>query len=560
MLKVAALLWRGSWIIGAIAALTSVVSAACSVGVIAFVNAILSSPGARPGYWLWCFVGLCLAYLVTRALSQYLLTSIAQNSVARLRQHLCQKILAAPLCYLEEQGPSRLLTILVDDTLAITDALHAVPFLVVNAAILLGCTLYLIWLSWTVLCGLGIFIFLGGIGTYILRRQAFGFVRLVRQEQNTLFALFRALTDGVKELKLNCDRRLAFLTEDIKGATESLKSYYTAAVLRFLAVDVWSQFLLYFMIGLALFALPAFSDGDASILPGFLLTILYAMRPIVAITNMLPIFSRARVALDNVEGLEQALAERWSETWLDAPDRVKNCWEQLSLSGVTYRYQCQEQGYEFRLGPIDFALRPKEIVFLVGGNGSGKSTLAKLIMGLYLPEAGQIRLNGALVTASNQDEYRQLFAVVFGEPYVFDKLYGYDASSAAVEHYLRQLGLESKLRITNGLLSTTALSQGQRRRLALLAAYIEDRPIYIFDEWAANQDPCFKDLFYRQMLPELVTRGKAALVITHDERYYHIADRLIRMEGGKFVTGEPGASRHCANNGRVGRSDRDAPR
>ena len=87
--------------------------------------------------------------------------------------------------------------------------------------------------------------------------------------------------------------------------------------------------------------------------------------------------------------------------------------------------------------------------------------------------------------------------------------------------------------------STTHLSHGQRQRLALLGAYLEDRPIYVFDEWAANQEPQFRNIFYRQILPELKARGKLAVVISHDDRYFDVADRLIRLTSGVLAAPPP---------------------
>ena len=78
----------------------------------------------------------------------------------------------------------------------------------------------------------------------------------------------------------------------------------------------------------------------------------------------------------------------------------------------------------------------------------------------------------------------------------------------------------------------------QPKRLALLVAYLEDRPVYVFDEWASDQDPTYKDVFYRQLLPELRARGKAVVVITHDDHYFSVADRCLRLERGKLVSPE----------------------
>jgi putative ATP-binding cassette transporter len=88
--------------------------------------------------------------------------------------------------------------------------------------------------------------------------------------------------------------------------------------------------------------------------------------------------------------------------------------------------------------------------------------------------------------------------------------------------------------VKDGRLSTLDLSQGQRKRLALLAAFVQDRPMYVFDEWASDQDPMFKQLFYRQILPDLKSRGKTVIVISHDDRYYDVADRVIKLESGQI--------------------------
>src|SRR6185369_4993504 len=101
--------------------------------------------------------------------------------------------------------------------------------------------------------------------------------------------------------------------------------------------------------------------------------------------------------------------------------------------------------------------------------------------------------------------------------------------------YLKQLQLTQKVEVKDGVLSTTKLSQGQRKRLALLTAYLEDRPIYLFDEWAADQDPLFKQVFYYELLPELKARAKTVLVISHDDRFYEVGDRIIKLESGKIV-------------------------
>ena len=210
--------------------------------------------------------------------------------------------------------------------------------------------------------------------------------------------------------------------------------------------------------------------------------------------------------------------------------------ESLELKGVTHSYHRELENKSFTLGPIDLSFAPGELVFLVGGNGSGKTTLAKLICGLYTPEFGEIRLNFEPVMAQGREAYRQLFSVVFSDFHLFENLLGLETVGldSRADNYLKQLQLNHKVQIADGTFSTIDLSQGQRKRLALLTAFLENRPFYIFDEWAADQDPLFKEVFYLQLLPELKAQGKTVLVISHDDRYYTIADRIIKLDYGKL--------------------------
>jgi putative pyoverdin transport system ATP-binding/permease protein len=251
--------------------------------------------------------------------------------------------------------------------------------------------------------------------------------------------------------------------------------------------------------------------------------------------NQIPAMERAYLAAERIEQLGFKLNAVKSES-LGAVSDVDKAWRRLDLVDVTHSYRQDGGNTEFQLGPINLTIYPGELIFLVGGNGSGKTTLVKLLMGLYEPESGEIRVDHKPVTMANRDDYRQQFSAVFFDFYLFERLFGIDAKhvDAESQKYLDLLQLSNKLQVKDGQLSTIELSQGQRKRVALLNAYLEDRPIYIFDEWAADQDPQFKEIFYYELVPELKTRGKTVIVISHDDRYYALADRLIKLESGKI--------------------------
>jgi putative ATP-binding cassette transporter len=270
---------------------------------------------------------------------------------------------------------------------------------------------------------------------------------------------------------------------------------------------------------------------------GYIITILYLMGPLSGVLGYVSLYGRGNVALAKVEQLGISLAAHTTD-WCPAADNgAVETFRRLELRDITHSYHRENEDSHFVLGPISATFEPGEIVFLVGGNGSGKSTLAKIIAGLYPPETGEILLDGQSVTEHNRDQYRQLFSAVFADFYLFENLLGLDSQRVDSEanRYLQELHLDRKVKIRNGVFSTTALSQGQRKRLALLTAYLEDRSFYLFDEWASDQDPLFKNIFYTQILPALKARGKTALVISHDDRYFHLADRVLKLDYGKLV-------------------------
>ncbi|WP_433590922.1 ATP-binding cassette domain-containing protein [Nocardia sp. CA-145437] len=196
----------------------------------------------------------------------------------------------------------------------------------------------------------------------------------------------------------------------------------------------------------------------------------------------------------------------------------------------------QADGSGFHLGPLDLTFEPGQISFIVGGNGSGKSTLAKLITGLYVPQHGHLTLNGETIDHTNIEWFRQNSSAVFTDFHLFEDYLGFeDGIDDEVRKYLKELRIDHKVTVENGRLSTIDLSQGQRKRLALLTALLEDRPIYLFDEWAADQEPKFRDVFYREILVSLKNRGKTVIVITHDDRYFDCADQLVKLDFGHIA-------------------------
>ncbi len=516
-----------------------VVSGVCNMGLLVVINSALKS-GQSSGL-AWAFFALCLALPLSRFASEVLLTRLGQGALFDLRLRLSRQIVAAPLRHLEELGAHRLLATLTEDVPVITNAVLAIPVLCINVAVAVAGLCYLGWLSWPLLIVVLVFMAVG-IATYqIPLIRAVRLLRLAREESDALLNHFRALIGGNKELKLHSRRQEVFLSKVLRNTALSFRRHNVAGMNTYSAAASWGQVLVFIAVGLTIFALPALRQLEAQTLLGYVLTLLYMMTPMQLIMNTVPTLSRANVALRKIETLGLSLAEHATEpSAAEAPDEPAKTLRRLELRGVTHTYRHDGEERSFVLGPIDLTLHPGRLLFFAGGNGSGKTTLAKLIAGLYAPERGEIRLDGEAITDENRAQYRQNFSAVFSDFYLFESLLGLE-SPRLDEHardYLSRLQLAHKVGVKDGALSTTELSQGQRKRLALLTAYLEDRPIYIFDEWAADQDPLFKSVFYLQLLPELRARGKVVVVISHDDQYYGVADELVKLTYGQ-IEGEP---------------------
>jgi putative ATP-binding cassette transporter len=521
-----------------LAVLTGVISGISSTGLLALISVALKGKSLSASALMLAFVGLCIVVALSRIASELLLSRIGQRAMFELRLSLCQQVLSVPLRRLEEIGMHRVLTALSDDVPAITNAVATIPVLCINTAIVVGCLIYLGFLSWIALPAMMIFLMMG-IATYQLAViRGMRYFKSARTDGDSLFRHFQSLTGGIKELKLNRRRREAFTADVLKPTASSFQRHNILGQAIYTVAASWGQLLSFIVIGLLIFVLPVFINVSEQVLTGYTLALLFMTTPLQGIMLSAPNLGRANVALNNVEELGLQLSSQSTEVDERALIQLQAHWRSFELINVSHQYKQEGHEHNFVLGPINLQYVPGEIVFLTGGNGSGKTTFAKVLAGLYAPETGEIRLDGQPVTDQNRVDFRELFSTVFSVFHLFDSLLGLGGPKLddRAQEYLVQLQLNHKVEIKGGKLSTTELSQGQRKRLALLTAFLEDRPIYLFDEWAADQDPMFKKFFYFDLLQELKSRGKTVFVISHDDSYYDVGDRLLKFENGQLVS------------------------
>lgn len=518
-----------------IAALAGAIAGVSSAGLLALLNAALRGAQPTPVKLAWYFAALLILSVLANVVSRFLLINISQDVPFELRMRLSRQAFNVPLRRFEEIGSHRILAILTQDIAAIATALLDFPVFCVNLAMALGCLIYLFWLSPAVFAGFIVIMLLTMGSLQLVNKTARRHLKKARDDWDELLNHIRSLLDGTKELRLNRRRREAFINDLMEPRAESYRqnSVRGRQILGFNAAG--SQAVYFVYIGALVFVIPHFWPISSDTLIAYSLAALYLRTPMAIFFDIMPSFANANVSLAKVEQTGLSFAAVSPET--ETVTKVAPTCKQLDVTEVTHVYKHESGDGDFLLGPVSLTLRQGELVFLVGGNGSGKTTLAKLITGLYIPEAGELRFDGKPVSDHNRESYRQLFAMVFSTPHLFEHLLGHDSGTLdqRAQDYITKLQLDHKVKVTDGVLSTTDLSQGQRKRLALLTAYLDDRPIYIFDEWAADQDPLFKEFFYLHLLPELKARGKMILVISHDDRYFGVADRIVKLEQGKIV-------------------------
>ena len=516
----------------------TILSGCSSIMLLALVSIVLQGRPVSKELVIWSFVGFCLLLPLGRFFADILISQAAQKGVFDLQMRLPRKIAGAPLRFLEDQGAHRLFVILTEDLRVLGNAMLTLPTACLNLVIFAGGLVYLGWLSrLAFVTALGFIVFCLAIYRFPASKAA-NSLRLSRQATDGLYQHLRTLLGGAKELKLNQRRRKAFFSQVLQPSASAIRAHNVSGMTASTAATAWAQTSGFVLLGALLLAIPLIKLNPQERI-GYTMVVVFMMATLqgVLTRDAMRDYRRAAIALQKIDDFERSLTALHAEPGSALPEDTKYEFSRLELSDVTFAYHRAGEIHDFIVGPVNLSLVPGEIVFLVGGNGSGKTTLVKVLVGLYAPASGKVRLDGETITDANREHYRQHFSAVFADFHLFDRLLGLESTQLDehAKNYLAQLELDHVVEVKEGALSTTKLSQGQRKRLALLTAYIEDRPIYVFDEWAADQDPFFKRVFYYNLLPELKARGKAVLVISHDDRYYNVADRIIRLDCGSVI-------------------------
>lgn len=513
------------------AAVMGGLSSLSTVGLLALINAAMTS-GLNP-WGAASFVALCASMLGTEIISYRANSRVVQGVLADLRKSIVDNILDAPIEVIERMQSHRVIVALNHDVQELTGFFRGIPFVFVSLLSAIGCVVYLFVVSPRLAAVAAI---AAAMPMYVFRRllaSAFQLFYAEHEARDGLQKEYDKLVAGSKELRLNRDRRLLFRNsvlfakiEEVSELTRRNYNIFASAE----AIDAASAFV---TVG-CLLAAQQYLDEKPESLGAFVVGLLYLRGPVNAVVGYLSTLGRAVTSFRRIVKLRGDFAS--TERFGEEPVARRAGVETIELRSVTYTYFNDAGAAAFTLGPIDLEIRRGETLFIVGENGSGKTTLVKLLLGLYSPTSGEIAIDGARVTDGDRDAYRQHFSAVFFDYCLFDDVAVDDDSAAAATDYLARMELSEKTAIVNGVFSTTALSAGQRKRLALVSAFAEGRPVMVLDEWAAEQDPTFRRAFYQEILPDLKKRGKTMICVSHDDRYFGAADRIVHVSNGRIQT------------------------
>lgn len=513
----------------------STVSGACTALLIAFIGKQFgSTENFDAASVLWFFALLATAQMTSLYASRTLIKVSSQYSCS-IRLKFCRRILNTEFATLEEVGGHRLTAALSEDMTNIASAFVRLPDLIIDSTRLLFCFGYLLWLAPGVVSALLIMYIPVAYVQILLLEKSRHEMRQILPIRDRRYELYQLMIVGLKEMLVNRFWQHGFYWTHLMSNAEEYKQSQIRMLMATQYALQWAQST-YFIVIFGLLVVSSYGYVGAGVVASFALVGLFIRSSINNLINGIPVLFRAKTASEKITSL--FLSENSAAPPSERRVTVGSQWNhpnELILSELRFSYPNDISRGKTTLGPVDLNLQMGEIVFITGGNGSGKTTLVKLLTSLYQPTSGEIYLDGQIVSPVNREWYQEHFYCLFSD---FNLSREYLNSICSLENHPESKALKMLMQHNAAIAdpidtkSTDRYSSGERARLALYPMLALDRPIVIFDEWAAHQAPTYKRLFYHELLPELKSKGKLVIVVTHDDRHFGVADRLFKLDDG----------------------------
>ncbi len=537
-MKIFPLLIKSSKYLFIIASIASVLTGLCSTMVIKQIHQAIGMGQGEfvQSAFVTPFLMYWIGYGVLAVTSTYSVSLLTQSVVHKLRVDLSQKILNSNFSSIE-RNQGRLLPILTEDIKTIAVQTERLPSVTTGLATVIGILSYMFWFS-PILTGSTILLFfivwlIVTLTLPLVRKYA----EHARELWNDVYGHFDGLIFGIKELTLNKELKDVYISDLIIPTSKKQNSYNVKENLVTSIASKSTDMVLLFGIGALIVTIANSQFVTLDEFGEYLILVLMTIAPLATVTGFMNSLKKIEVALEQIQKVGLVLEDENKADEKILNSQVNLGEKLIELKGVAHEYYNPDEDEHFELGPIDLTIKKGELIFLLGGNGSGKTTLAKIILGLYPAKKGHLEYNNQVIDDSYINDYRNKFAATFVDSYLFDKLLHIDSDDIKEkgDELIKTLELTKKITIKDKKFSTSRLSEGQKKRLGLLVSILEDKEIYLFDEWAANQDPHFKKIFYETILQDLKKADKTIIVISHDEQYFDKGDRVIKLMEGKLV-------------------------
>ena len=279
---------------------------------------------------------------------------------------------------------------------------------------------------------------------------------------------------------------------------------------------------------------------DAAYFPAVTVLAAFTFVPVMQLTAIARQLSQVGAAADRVFSILNA---KPSVTDLVTQSPLGPLLPEIRFDNVNFSYGPDMSEV---LHSVDFTVAPGETVALVGHSGAGKSTCTYLLLRLWDPVSGSIRIGGHDIRAFPQDELRKLIAYVPQDVYLFNtsvreniRIGRADATDTEVEKAaIRAFALDfiealpDKWETVLGERGAT-LSGGQRQRIAIARALLKNAPILVMDEAVSSLDT-ESEVSVRNAMAE-ATAGRTTLIVAHRPSTIRTADRIVVLDSGRIV-------------------------
>jgi putative ATP-binding cassette transporter len=534
-------------------AVVGILTGAANAGVMAIIGGTLGQESSlQPAVAGGLFVVVALFYFVLQRYTVIQTAYLTQDASAYIRTQVLDAELKAPLEASERFDHHYKQLILSRDATQVGAALPAIVGLLGSMTTVLCALVYLFWVS--LLAGVVVCLVVAlAIAVYqTLIWRTTDPLRAAYAENDRAFGFIDDLLLGHKELKLDAIWSREFINDDLMPSVENSAQQLGKVQATQQSISLISFIAILALLGGATFLPPLLGMSSAVVVSTVVVLLfmqIYVISIVVTFPRLVEMWQSARRIHQLMDDLrDDENSDAAPDKALSENESLPADWQQLHLSNIGYSYKSLDNPSEFVLHGIDLTVERGQIVFIVGGNGSGKTTLAKVLLGLYPPSFGEILLDDVPVNNRNRHQYRQMFNAVFTSVHLFRRRL--EGALADPESPVRKTLDDMSIRLTvsdDQRLDVRPFSQGQKKRLASALALMNDKPMCLFDEWTADQDPEFRRYFHTHYLPALQAAGKTLFVISHDDHYFHHADLIVRMEDGRIVSAAPPVERLHAN-------------